>query len=72
MDNDICANYESDQSIENLNIGYAKGSGPLFIIIPSFSIILNLFVLITYWKKQSQTKKNQYYIYLPLEFQWRK
>jgi hypothetical protein len=53
----VCDNYQTDEGIKDLYIGYAKNSFPIFILIPSFSIITNLCVIITNIKKQ--IKKDQ-------------
>jgi len=55
---DICLNYAYDENLKNLHIGYSKSSGVLFIIIPTLSIITNLFVIITYLKRK-MIQKNQ-------------
>lgn len=59
MEFDFCENYTAEDAIGQLSIGYSKTSGPLFIVIPSLSIVTNIAVMITYWRKRAQTKKNQ-------------
>lgn len=63
-DFNICDNYQSTEDIDELMIGYAKNSYNYFIVIPIFSIIANILVIITYIKKRNNLKLNQYYLLL--------
>jgi len=73
IDSEICNNFEWYPEIEGLNIGYAEKSRAYFVVIPSLSIIANIFVLLTYLRKTGSTNKKQYdkiFLY-DLEHRWR-
>jgi hypothetical protein len=57
MDPELCDNYKVKDSFDDLNIGYAVNSGLFFTIIPSLSLITNLGVIITQYKRSYQNKK---------------
>jgi hypothetical protein len=59
FDYDVCDNYTFTNDIRDLDIGYAKKSGPLFIIIPSIAIVFNLGILFTFYKRSERTRINQ-------------
>lgn len=60
MENDICSNFVGNDKIKDLYIGYAQNSSTLFIVIPSISLITNVFIILSYLKKKFGDKKNQY------------
>jgi hypothetical protein len=60
IDSEICNNFQSYPEIEGLNIGYAEKSRLYFVVIPSLSIIANIFVLLTCIRKTGSTNKKQY------------
>lgn len=50
----ICENYKDD-SIKDLNIGFAHSSWP-FILLPSLALSLNIFIIITHVRKNLSAK----------------
>ena len=59
MEINVCDNYKMKAEIQGLHIGYVVNSRVLFLIIPSLSILTNIFVLISYVRKSSIDNKKQ-------------
>jgi len=51
----VCVNFK-DKSLEGgLSIGYAHNPWP-FILLPSFALALNLFIIVTHIRKQCDAR----------------
>jgi len=51
----ICENYKDPSLPEKYKIGYSNYRNP-FIIIPSFALILNLFLIVRYIRNKTKHK----------------